>query len=92
VAILAKTRSPTGREVDPLSGRFCQKPRLVRRGDEHDPTEGFRFVSQNQATYRSHYVPVAGSLLRRLLCVGEARSIAGGQQPPHPFETSQLGP
>jgi hypothetical protein len=34
-----------------LSGRSCQKPRLVRSGDEHDPTEGFRFVSENQAAY-----------------------------------------
>jgi hypothetical protein len=25
--------------------------RLVRSGDEHDPTEGFRFVSENQAAY-----------------------------------------
>jgi hypothetical protein len=24
---------------------------LVRSGDEHDPTEGFRFVSENQAAY-----------------------------------------
>jgi hypothetical protein len=31
---------------DPLKGG-----RLVRSGDEHDPTEGFRFVSDHQADY-----------------------------------------
>jgi hypothetical protein len=42
-----------------LSGRYSQKPApakaggggLVRSGDERDPCEGFRFVSDHQADY-----------------------------------------
>ena len=41
-----ENRQLQARAGDPVKSRG-----LVRSGDEHDPSEGFRFVSENQAAY-----------------------------------------
>ena len=51
---------------------------------EHDPTEGFRFVSEDPGRLSDrHHVPAAGCLPQRLLCMGEAAAVtacAGGRR------------
>ena len=67
-----ENRQLTAGAGDPLKSRG-----LVRSGDEHDPTEGFRFVSEHQADYPiATHVPAAGCLPQRLLCVDEAAAVA----------------
>jgi transposase len=59
----ARESPAQAREGYPLKSRG-----LVCSGDEHDPIEGYRFVSENQAAFPiATHVPAAGCLPQRLL-------------------------
>ena len=67
-----ENRQLQARAGDPLKGGG-----LVRSGDEHDPTEGFRFVSEHQADYPiATMCRVLGVSSSGYLCVGEAAAVA----------------